>query len=652
MSLPTPNLDDKTFAQLVEEARALIPRYAPDWTDHNLSDPGITFIDLFSWLAEMQMYSLNRVTESHYLKFLKFIGTRPEPAKSSQVDIKFSLSGTTSTPITVPARTRVATIEATLGREISFETEEEIVVTSLSLKNVLTQDGIQWIDNTAANNYAGVFYFPFGASAKQNNTLFLGFKADATFSGKEIKLMFYYFDRDLPAVVRLPATEKYRIIPSAQLTWEYWNGIEWRPLEILNDATRALSNAGRLHFKWPEDIEIVTIQELFPDLPSISSESLSWIRAIIQKSGYEIPPRIDSIEVNTISAIQERTIEDEYYPGTGLPFQKIELEHSPVRENSLELKIRNGENEWRSWIEVADFDSSQPDDPHFMMDLEKGILKFGDGIHGQIPASTHSSAPNIWIVRYRTGGGEIGNIAAEKINIIPDASFVGLRVTNPEPANGGSEPETLELAISRVRTDLKKQIRAINVEDLEKLVFLTPGVRVARAKVLPLYHPQYPVIQMPGAITIVVVPYTLPDSIYSFPDPSDAFLENVRHYLQTACLITTKLFVIRPHFIKIKVTVVLNKNLNFRSKNIKDDVEVALRNFLDPLKGGPDATGWPFGREVLKSEIYHILEQIPGISCIVSVSVSAEGCFQAVNGNIKIPKIGLVYSGKFNITVN
>ena len=61
MSLPQPDLDDKTFAALVSEATKLIPRHAPDWTDHNRHDPGITFVELFSWLAEMQQFYLNRV---------------------------------------------------------------------------------------------------------------------------------------------------------------------------------------------------------------------------------------------------------------------------------------------------------------------------------------------------------------------------------------------------------------------------------------------------------------------------------------------------------------------------------------------------------------------------------------------------------------
>jgi hypothetical protein len=74
MSLPLENLDDKTFKQLVEEARKRIPLYAPGWTDHNLHDPGITLLELFAWLTEMQLYRLNRVTEKSEQTFFKLIG--------------------------------------------------------------------------------------------------------------------------------------------------------------------------------------------------------------------------------------------------------------------------------------------------------------------------------------------------------------------------------------------------------------------------------------------------------------------------------------------------------------------------------------------------------------------------------------------------
>src|SRR4051795_11757422 len=73
MSLPLPILDDRTYADLVAEMRALIPSLCPEWTDHNPADPGITLVELFAWLTEMLLYRVNEVTDEHRLPFLRLI---------------------------------------------------------------------------------------------------------------------------------------------------------------------------------------------------------------------------------------------------------------------------------------------------------------------------------------------------------------------------------------------------------------------------------------------------------------------------------------------------------------------------------------------------------------------------------------------------
>src|SRR5512145_2290153 len=93
MSLPEPNLDDLRFQKdLVDEARRRIVRYCPEWTDYNISDPGITLIELFSYMTEMLVYRLNRVPEKNYLKFLEMMGLRPQPASSARAELTFYLS--------------------------------------------------------------------------------------------------------------------------------------------------------------------------------------------------------------------------------------------------------------------------------------------------------------------------------------------------------------------------------------------------------------------------------------------------------------------------------------------------------------------------------------------------------------------------------
>jgi hypothetical protein len=73
MPIILPNLDDREYADLVAEAKALIPQYAPSWTDHNPSDPGITLIELFAYICEMLMYRNDQVTEENKRMFLKIL---------------------------------------------------------------------------------------------------------------------------------------------------------------------------------------------------------------------------------------------------------------------------------------------------------------------------------------------------------------------------------------------------------------------------------------------------------------------------------------------------------------------------------------------------------------------------------------------------
>ena len=85
MALPVPNLDDLRFQRdLVDEARLRIIRYCPEWTEYNVSDPGITLIELFSWMTEMIVYRLNKVPDLNYIKFLEMIGVDLQPASSAR----------------------------------------------------------------------------------------------------------------------------------------------------------------------------------------------------------------------------------------------------------------------------------------------------------------------------------------------------------------------------------------------------------------------------------------------------------------------------------------------------------------------------------------------------------------------------------------
>jgi predicted phage baseplate assembly protein len=107
MSIPLPNLDDRRWRDLAEEGRKLIPVYAPEWTDHNVHDPGITLIELFAWLAETELYRLNRIPDRHKLKFLSLADFYPQPPQASRAVLSLAVQNN-APPLSLPASVEFA----------------------------------------------------------------------------------------------------------------------------------------------------------------------------------------------------------------------------------------------------------------------------------------------------------------------------------------------------------------------------------------------------------------------------------------------------------------------------------------------------------------------------------------------------------------
>jgi hypothetical protein len=126
MSLPTPNLDDRTFQQLVESARARIAASCPEWTDLSAHDPGIVLLEVFAYLTEQMLYRLNRVPEKAYVEFLRLIGVRLQPPAAASATLRFSVSRPAERPVLIPRGTRVTVARADASAEpVVFHTVRE-----------------------------------------------------------------------------------------------------------------------------------------------------------------------------------------------------------------------------------------------------------------------------------------------------------------------------------------------------------------------------------------------------------------------------------------------------------------------------------------------------------------------------------------------
>lgn len=621
MPLQAPNLDDRRFADILAEATTLIPRYAPEWTNHNESDPGIAMLQLFAWMTEMTLYRLNRVPERNYIKFLQLLGIELKPAQPATAVLTFTLTRDDLDSVIVPKGTQVAGGSDDDG-PILFETDEALVALGAKLTAVQTHDSFSYSVVTNQNAAAGQFYYPFGVYAREGSALLLGFDSPVAFTNQQVNLTVRVHD---PAKTdsHTCALDLGVLPPPATLAWEFWNGKEWRALSLDKDDTQAFTVSGHVYFKGPgKDIKKAAIG----DVPA----SLYWLRCRLVKNYYEASPQLEMILTNTVAATQAITITDEVLGGSnGRPAQTFTLAAAPlvplarsetikgaddllVTITSLKLEIDEGSG-FKAWQQVDDFFASGPDAPHFTLKPTTGEVAFGDGLNGRIPTANPANPNGNIVARlYRSGGGARGNVGAEAIADIQNYVQYVDSVTNLFPAGGGSNEESVDAAKQRAPYEIKSRDRAVTTEDFEFFAMQTPGVRVRRAKAQPLVHPQFPGVTIPGVVTVIVVP----ESDDARPMPSPRTVTAVCQCLNQHRLLTTEVYVVPPVYRKVAIEAQIIARPQSDLAEVKQAVENALTTFFHPLRGGDDGLGWEFGRTIFYSEVYRIILQVSGVDRI------------------------------------
>ena len=654
MPLDIPNLDDRRWADLVEDARALIPRQAPRWTDHNAHDPGITFMELFAWLAEMQIYQLNRVGDRHRETFARLAGAPRRPAMPARVNLV--ATGTPATPTLVPQGTQLVPLE---GEPLVFETIEEIQLTRSQLLRIVVDDGTRAIDQTAANGKAGIAFLAFGEHAPVGAAVRLGF--DRFYTDEAwLRLTVEVFTDDLDvgcggaapvptngdgsAADRNDAASAPAQLP-VELAWEYLGpGGRWLALEARADETYAFTRSGVVTLRVPQD--------------ATTARELVWIRSRIVRGGYDIEPRLTHIGLNGLVCLQQSTVQDELLgKGNARPDQSYALAGKPVLITesgpSLELEVAG-----TLWKPVTSFDDATPDSEQYVLDAESGTVLFGNGLNGRVPMPGQDIRARL----YRTTEGKTGNVVKNLEWKFQTAIVPGVTFKNVESGAGGAGPEPLDEMELRVRAYLSRPYRAVTIGDIERLALSTPLVHVARAVALP----DCPV---PGRITVVTVSKVRPGRSGPPKPPSDAFLGAVSAHLQQRRLLCDDLRVVAPVYVEVRVAASLRLTKGAGAAAVIERARRAIDRFLDgedltslsqtPSDSEPSPsacpTRWPFGRAVFPSEVYAVLDGVTGVDAVPTLSLTGlKGGVPLApdsTGAIVIPRIGLVFPGPHQLTV-
>jgi hypothetical protein len=627
MPLEIPNLDDRRWADLVEDARALIPRYAPEWTDHNAHDPGITLIELFAWLAEMQMYRLNRVGERHREAFALLAGVNRRHKTPSRVDIR--VEGTPSGSIVVPAATRITPVDAV---DLVFETSERVQLTRSRLLRVVVDDGATSVDQTEANSKPGIAFLAFGERARPNASLRVSL--DRLFPDDEpvVRLWFDVFTDDLAAACegnRRDRTETTGEPAAAvQLAWEYRDGVnQWLPLTVDVDSTYGLLQSGSVIFRTPRP----------------PAAQPAWIRARIVSGHYDIEPRLRQISVNVLPCTQRETIGDERLGvGDSRPDQIFTLARKPLLSSAaVKVAVENV-----AWKVVDSFDGSDPASQHFVVDVDARTITFGNGLNGRVP-----SAGERIVATYATSQGTSGNVTRGLTWRFDTLVVPGVTLVNPNPGTGGSGRQSTNDLELEAQSLVARSERGVTLRDIERLARETPHVRVARAKAIAN-------CPSPESLTVVAVPKVRPGRPAPPAPPSPVFLDAVRAHLQARRMLCDDVRVTGPIYVEVNVSARLRLKKGAGAELVVERARQALDRFFNghTSASSPCPTRWPFGRSVFPSEVYAALDGVAGVELAsdVVLQASRDGAPLAPDsrGAIPVPPTGLVISGTHKLTAD
>lgn len=617
MALPAPNLDDRRFQDLVDEAKKLVQQRCPEWTDHNVSDPGVTLIEAFATMVDQVIYRLNRIPERNYIKFLELIGVRLFPPAAATAPVTFWLSAPQPDPVVVPVGAEVSTLRTETEEAVSFSVTEELTVVPASAAHVLTAAAVD--DEGAAPDFL------------PHDEVLRGDAGFACFSRQPVPgdVMLVGMSDPVPSnivVLRVDChIEGVGVDPRwPPLAWEAWDGDGWRPCDLDRDDTGGLNRAGDIVLHVPRSHAVGIIDR----------KRAGWLRCRVTEAeegqpAYSVSPRINRLSASTIggttNAVHAQVIEDEIVGmSDGVGGQRFRVQQGPVvaGANLGELEVAGGRG-WQLWQRVATFADSGPDDLHYIFDEVAGEIVFGpgvrlaDGSYRQYGAVPPKAAP-IRLRSYRVGGGRTGNVARDAIRVLRTTIPYVTSVRNRRAAAGGVDGETVEEAKVRGPITLRTGNRAVTVEDYEHLA-REAAPEVARVRCVPAGSEE----GEPGAVRVLVVPATEADANgrlqFEQLVPAEDTLEAIVRYLDERRVIGARVLVEPPTYQGITVVARIRGRARFKARTVQHDAIAALHHYFNPLTGGPEGKGWPFGRPLHAGEVYSVLQGVRGVEYVQDV---------------------------------
>ncbi|MEZ4733127.1 MAG: baseplate J/gp47 family protein [Caldilineaceae bacterium] len=480
-------------------------------------------------------------------------------------------------------------------------------------------------------------------------------------------------------------------------TWDYWNGSRWAALNEA-DGTHGLTRSGYVGFFAPADQQpsvefgkqaswvrvrpAATTGTAAVPMPYLETIRLNTVQAINAETISEellgssngepeqqfrlaYPPVLPDLQIEVREPKQSEDADSEALPtqasatATTLSTAVQATTATTTATTTASTATEQLNNEaWIPWQMVSTFQACQPESRCYLLDPIRGELRFGDGVRGKIPPPGRD---NIRARRYCTHRAVAGNVGADAITVLrnPKGDLGQIRgVTNPWLAASGQDAETVEEVEERGPYRLKNRQRAVTEEDFAWLAREVDGV--ADAHCLPARDAQGQ--PQPGWVTLVITPkpsHVLADQAATKPMPTPALLRQVQAYVEARALSnltdetqtaagqpnrgqlqdTDRILVKGPAYLEVTVQAKVVATEPAQAAQVRLAIIQRLRDFLQPLTGGPDRQGWTPGRSVYRSEVAAEIEQTPGVDHVAEVQLLASSRLQQRLHLVNAPKL-------------
>ncbi len=657
MPIPITSLDNRSFDDLVAEARQRLQAHLPEMQPLVEGDPMLALVDVFAWMTESVIYRANLIPERQRQAFLNLLHLPMRPAQPARgiVSIDTKPKG--------PALLPLLRSESTLAAgDVIFSTLGELQSTPLAL-SVMMKESVSEADLDALGIPGHSLREIYGVNTK-------AFRPRSFRAGKDILDLANSQDKRFYLLLHLPnktlaapaTLEKLRdnlagqiinigiaplddqpaeIAESLAPRTLQWH-IIWQkkstdlkatylPLEVIHDTSKGGRQTGVVRLRLPKSIGVLKSQfsndpqyagfgNTPPEQPAdiLPEQVVCWLS--LSAPG-ETDLKLGYLGINAVDVIAQGVVRDQVIGiGDGRAGQVAFLNRTDVDASSVQIEVSE-HGTYVPWQSVPHFAASRPDDRVYRFDSATGVVQFGDGIRGNRPAQN----ARIRAAYYRYGGGKQGNLPVDSIKQLITPASTSFMLRHEWRTSYGLDAEAVTEAENRIPAHLNHRSRAVTKDDFIQLARDNPIAPVARAEIISGLLPSNSLasvrLNVPGVVSLFVMPPTLP-AFAAAPKPAAGLLRDVYTYMDERKLLGTELYVLSPQFVSVAISLsvevidpaVLTETLNA--------VNQAVLLYLWALApGGHLAQGWPMGRALEINELITVAARVKGVLAVHHVRV-------------------------------